>query len=152
MMRVLPAKYCPPTDICVDGVPGNILTDAEWCLAEIGHIEKLGKFSVTASFAHPDGLWARVKVELCNVTELGLVMDIQRRAGDALLCALVRSYLADSLAGEQKPIKKFWRGQIVPSLHEFGPSTSPGDVPVLILDDDVSHSVLPDADHGESPS
>ena len=138
--------------MCVDGVPENILTDAERCLAEIGHIESLGNSqSQLLLSTQMDSGRVSMLSYLFNVMDLGLVMDIQRRAGDALLCALIRSYLADSLAGEQKPIKKFWRGQIVPSLHEFGPSTSPGDVPVLILDD-VSHSVLPDADHGESLS
>ena len=138
--------------MCVDGVPENILTDAERCLAEIGHIEKLGEFSVTASFAHPDGLWARVKVKLYSITELGsIVMDTQRRTGDPLLFGLVRSYLADLLSGEKNGPFKFWRGQIIPSLPALSPSTSPGDVPALILEDDVSHVVFPDADHGDEP-
>jgi len=45
-------------------------------------IEKRGKFSVTAAIDHPDGLTALVKCKLFY--DEGLILETQRRSGDAL--------------------------------------------------------------------
>ena len=151
-MQSLPMKYCPKDVLYLFDSPEKTLADAVRLFMELGCVEKRGDYAITASFAHPDGQWVRIHIQLCYVPERGcIVVIVQRHAGDALLAALIMSYLRKCFQGETNDLK-FRRGQIVPLLDRFGPNANPEIPPSMSLEDgEGSHAqaAFPNAYYGK---
>ena len=109
--------YLMITSIRINGEPNLIIEATERCFMRFGDIIKRGPFSVSAQIYHPDGLTVKVKSKLYY--DEVLILETQRRSGDALLFQLVYRLLTDFMRNYDKGFPDMtttWtRGQIIPA-------------------------------------
>ena len=132
MARELPAYALAPTSMRVAGEPCDILDQVQRLYALLGVVELRKRFSVLASFEHPDGMWVLLRSKLYFDSK-GLILETMKRRGDPFLAALLYRCLTDCMrawaAGLHYKPEDFELGQIIPRLPATVPAEPPAETP-----------------------